>query len=256
MGLIQAQGGSTQINIRAVNTDAKVAARVLTGGGVVKYDGDASIDGVPNTAAPVELNFMEVAGSSTGAFLPTKHMIDSFDGIEVTCMDVAMPMVIARVADFGLTGYETVAELDANKDFFARMEAIRIKAGAAMGMGDVSSSVTPKFGILAPAQSGGTVATRYFMPWNTHPTKAVTGSQCMASCVLTPGTVADGMYPKIEHGPVTITLEHPTGKMDVIIDFERKGGAFIQKSAGLVRTCRKLAQGHVFIPQSIWKGAQ
>jgi 2-methylaconitate cis-trans-isomerase PrpF len=94
------------------------------------------------------------------------------------------------------------------------------------------------------------------MPWNTHPTMAVTGSQCMASCVLTPGTVADGMYPKIERGPVTITLEHPTGKMDVIIDFERKGGAFIHKSAGLVRTCRKLAQGHVFIPQSIWKGAQ
>ena len=171
-------------------------------------------------------------------------------------MDVAMPMVIARAADFGLTGYETVAELDANKDFFARMEAIRIKAGAAMGMGDVSASVTPKFGILAPAQSGGTVATRYFMPWNTHPTMAVTGSQCMASCVLTPGTVADGMSPTIDRGPVTVTLEHPMGKMDVIIDFERKNGAFIHKSAGLVRTCRKLAQGHVFILQSIWKGSQ
>jgi len=256
MGLIQAQEGSTQINLRAVNTGAKVAARVLTGGGVVIYDGDASIDGVPSTAAPVELNFMEVAGSSTGAFLPTKHMIDTFDGIEVTCMDVAMPMVIARAADFGLTGYETVAELDANKNFFARMEAIRIKAGAAMGMGDVSSSVTPKFGILAPAQSGGTVATRYFMPWNTHPTMAVTGSQCMASCVLTPGTVAAGMSPTIDRGPVTVTLEHPMGKMDVIIDFERKNGAFIHKSAGLVRTCRKLAQGHVFIPQSIWEGSQ
>jgi 4-oxalomesaconate tautomerase len=256
MGLIHAQEGSTQVNIRAVNTGAKVAARVQTDGTAVIYDGDASIDGVPGTAAPVELNFMEVAGSSTGAFLPTGNVIDTFDGIEVTCMDVAMPMVIARAADFGLTGYETVAELDANKDFFARMEAIRIKAGAAMGMGDVSSSVTPKFGILAPAQSGETVATRYFMPWNTHLTKAVTGSQCMASCVLAPGTVAAGMYPMIENGPVTITLEHPTGKMDVIIDFERKGGAFIQKSAGLVRTCRKLAQGHVFIPQSIWKGAQ
>ena len=256
MGLIHAQEGSTQVNIRAVNTGAKVAARVLTGRGLVKYDGDASIDGVPGTAAPVELNFMEVAGSSTGAFLPTGNVIDTFDGIEVTCMDVAMPMVIARAADFGLTGYETVAELDANKNFFARMEAIRIKAGAAMGMGDVRASVTPKFGILAPAQSGGTVATRYFMPWNTHPTMAVTGSQCMASCVLTPGTVADGMSPTIDRGPVTVTLEHPMGKMDVIIDFERKNGAFIHKSAGLVRTCRKLAQGHVFIPQSIWKGSQ
>ena len=256
MGLIQAQEGSTQVNIRAVNTDAKVVASVLTAGGTVIYDGDAAIDGVPGTAAPVELNFMEVAGSSTGAFLPTGHVINTFDGIEVTCMDVAMPMVIARAADFGLKGYETVAELNANKDFFARMEAIRIQAGAAMGMGDVSASVTPKFGLLAPAQSGGTVATRYFMPWNTHPTMAVTGSQCMASCVLTPGTVADGMSPTIERGPATVTLEHPMGTMDVIIDFERKDGAFIHKSAGLVRTCRKLAQGHVFIPRSIWKGSQ
>ena len=256
MGLIQAQEGSTQVNIRAVNTDAKVVASVLTAGGTVIYDGDTAIDGVPGTAAPVELNFMEVAGSSTGAFLPTGQVINTFDGIEVTCMDVAMPMVIARAADFGLTGYETVAELDANKDFFARMEAIRIQAGAAMGMGDVSASVTPKFGLLAPAQSGGTVATRYFMPWNTHPTMAVTGSQCMASCVLTPGTVADGMSPTIERGPATVTLEHPMGTMGVIIDFERKDGAFIHKSAGLVRTCRKLAQGHVFIPRSIWKGSQ
>lgn len=256
MGLIQAQEGSTQVNIRAVNTDAKVVASVLTAGGTVIYDGDAAIDGVPGTAAPVELNFMEVAGSSTGAFLPTGHVINTFDGIEVTCMDVAMPMVIARAADFGLTGYETVAELNANKDFFARMEAIRIQAGAAMGMGDVSASVTPKFGLLAPAQWGGTVATRYFMPWNTHPTMAVTGSQCMASCVLTPGTVADGMSFTIERGPATVTLEHPMGTMDVIIDFERKDGAFIHKSAGLVRTCRKLAQGHVFIPRSIWKGSQ
>jgi 4-oxalomesaconate tautomerase len=256
MGLIQAQEDSTQVNIRAVNTDAKVVASVLTAGGTVIYDGDAAIDGVPGTAAPVELNFMEVAGSSTGAFLPTGHVINTFDGIEVTCMDVAMPMVIARAADFGLTGYETVAELNANKDFFARMEAIRIQAGAAMGMGDVSASVTPKFGLLAPAQSGGTVATRYFMPWNTHPTMAVTGSQCLASCVLTPGTVADGMSPTIERGPATVTLEHPMGTMDVIIDFERKDGAFIHKSAGLVRTCRKLAQGHVFIPRSIWKGSQ
>lgn len=256
MGLIPAKNGSTTVNIHAVNTGAKVTSRVLTDGQAVIYDGDVAIDGVPGTAAPVELNFMDVAGSSTGSFLPTGRLIDTFDNIDVTCMDVAMPMVIARVADFGLTGYETVAELDANKDFFAQMESIRIQAGKSMGMGDVSKSVTPKFGLLAPARSGGTVATRYFMPWSTHPTMAVTGSQCLASCVLTPGTVAEGLTTSVEHGPVTVTLEHPMGTMDVIIDFDRKGDEFVHKSAGLVRTTRKLAQGHVFIPQSVWKPAR
>ena len=94
---------------------------------------------------------MKVAGSSTGAFLPTGNLTDEIDRIPVTCMDVAMPMVIARAADFGLSGYETRDELDKNIVFFQRMEALRIKAGAAMGMGDVRSSVTPKFGLIAPA---------------------------------------------------------------------------------------------------------
>lgn len=254
MGLIDAAEGQTTVNIRAVNTGARVVARVVTDGTHVIYDGDAAIDGVPGTASPVELNFMDVAGSSTGAFLPTGHLIDVFDGIEVTCMDVAMPMVIARAEAFGLTGYETVDELEANRAFFDRMEAIRIQAGRAMGMGDVSQSVTPKFGLLSPAKSGGTVNTRYFMPWKPHPTMAVTGSQCLASCVLTPGTVAQGLAPDQPKGPVTVTLEHPMGLMDVIIDFEREGEAFIHKSAGLVRTCRKIAQGELFIPRAVWGG--
>ncbi|MCQ7029781.1 4-oxalomesaconate tautomerase, partial [Escherichia coli] len=88
----------------------------------VRYDGDAAIDGVPGTAAPVLLNFMDVVGSSCGSLLPTGNARDVIDGVEVTCIDVAMPMVIARADAFGLTGYETAAELDQNRAFYARME--------------------------------------------------------------------------------------------------------------------------------------
>ncbi len=254
MGLVAAQDGETPVNIRAVNTEARVAAVVQTPGGVVNYEGDAQIDGVPGTAAPVALQFMETVGGVTGAFLPTGNLVDDIDGINVTCMDVAMPMVIARASDFGLTGYESAAELDENTDFFARMEAVRIKAGALMGMGDVTKSVTPKFGLLAPAKEGGTIATRYFMPWRTHPTMAVTGAQCLASCVLTPGTVADGLAAKPNETPVTITLEHASGQIDVLVDYDQTDVGFEIKSAGLVRTARKLAAGEVFVPASVWGG--
>jgi 2-methylaconitate cis-trans-isomerase PrpF len=253
MGLFPVSNGTTEIKIHAVNTGAKVVARVMTPDGVITYDGETAIDGVPGTAARVELNFLEVAGSSTGKFLPTGNLIDSVDGIEVTCMDVAMPMVIARATDFGLTGHESREDLDANGPFFDRMEAVRIKAGAMMGMGDCTKTVTPKFGLLAPAKNGGTIATRYFMPWSTHPTMAVTGSQCLASCALTPGTVADGMLAVPNETPTCVTLEHPMGHMDVIIDYDLTDNGFVHKSAGLVRTCRKLAQGSVFIPESVWK---
>jgi 2-methylaconitate cis-trans-isomerase PrpF len=162
-------------------------------------------------------------------------------------------MVLARASDFGLTGYETVAELNENTDFFARMEAIRIEAGEQMGMGDVSKSVTPKFGLFAPARDGGTIAARYFMPWDTHPSMAVTGSQCMASCALTPGTIADGLLDRPSESPANVVLEHPSGSIEVLVDFDASDG-FSLNSAGLLRTARKLADGHVYVPARIWKG--
>ncbi|MFS4580715.1 4-oxalomesaconate tautomerase [Phaeobacter sp. C3_T13_0] len=253
MGLVKPRGDETEIKIRSVNTGAQVLARVQTPGGAMQYDGLTEIAGVPGTAAPIALNFMGVVGSSTGAFLPTDNLRDSFDGIEVTCMDVAMPMAIARAADFGLTGYETVQELNNHKDFFDRMESIRLQAGAAMGMGDVSKSVTPKFGLLAPAKDGGTICTRYFMPWNTHPSMAVTGAQCLASCALTPGTVADGLLKRPSESPANVVLEHASGTIEVLVDFEMNNG-FSLNSAGLLRTARKLADGRVYVPQSVWKG--
>jgi 2-methylaconitate cis-trans-isomerase PrpF len=209
---------------------------------------------VPGTAAPVELNFMDVAGSSTGAFLPTGSTTDEIDGITVTCMDVAMPMVIARAADFGLTGHESREELDANRDFFTAMEAVRLEAGHKMGLGDCSRSVTPKFGLLASADKAGHIVTRYFMPWTTHPTMAVTGSQCIASCALTPGTVADGMMERPNEVPCAVTLHHPMGEMQVMIDYELDEEGFRHRSAGLVRTARKLAEGRLFVPSTVWDG--
>ena len=255
LGIVPARDGETPVKIRAVNTGARVEAVVQTPGGVVTYDGGTAIDGVPGTHAPVQLKFFDTIGGVTGAFLPTGNLVDEIDGVQVTCMDVTMPMMIARAADFGITGYETREELDANEALFARMEAIRLEAGRRMGLGDVAKSVTPKIGLLAPARDGGTICTRYFMPWKTHPTMAVTGSQCLASCVLTPGTVASGMAALPNETPAIITLEHPAGTIDVLVDFENGADGFTLHSAGLVRTARKLAAGEVFVPASVWSPA-
>lgn len=252
MGLIAATGAETTVKIHAVNTGARVVATVQTSPDGVVYDGPSAIDGVPGTAAPVALSFMDTIGGATGAFLPTGNLIDTFDGVVVTCMDVAMPMVIARAESFGLTGYESAQDLNENADFFAQMEAVRIQAGHAMGIKDVATSVTPKFGLLAPAQQGGTVATRYFMPWKAHPTMAVTGAQCLASCILTPGTVAEGLAARSNERPATITLEHASGQIDVLVDYDLTEDGIDLRSAGLIRTARLLARGEVMIPRTIW----
>lgn len=254
MGLIAAQDGHTPVRILATNTGARIEAIVETPGGQVRYDGAASIDGVPGSAAPILLNFMGVVGSATGALLPTGNLRDLIDGIEVTCMDVAMPMVIARAADFGLSGYETPAELDANRDFYARMEPIRQAAGRQMGMGDVAGSVTPKFGLLAPARAGGAITARYFMPKNCHPTMAVTGAQCLAACVLTPGTVAEGLGTRPTGNPALVVIEHPAGRIEVTVAHETGPEGFVLRSAGLLRTARLLARGEVLVPAAVWGG--
>ena len=251
MGLVPASGDVTPVRIRAVNTGALVEALVQTPGGRVRYDGDTTIDGVPGTAAPVGVNFLDVVGTSCGAFLPTGSLRDVIDGIEVTCMDVAMPMMIARAEDFGLSGYETPEELDANRDFYARMEPIRIEAGRRMGMGDVSKSVTPKVGLLSKPRHGGTISARYFMPKNCHPSMAVTGSQCLASCALTPGTVADGLAIPADGSPALILIEHPAGMIDVTVDYAVGPEGFQLRSAGLVRTARLIARGEVMVPSRI-----
>ena len=253
LDLMPAVDPLTEIRIRAVNTGARVVVRVQTPGGQIRYDGDARIAGVPGTAAPIPLQFLDVVGSSTGRFLPTGHRVDEIAGVPVTCMDAAMPMVIARATDLGIDGYEPPSVLDANADLLRRIEAIRCEAGLRMGMGDVSRSVTPKVGLLAPARQGGDAAARYFMPWKTHPTLAVSGGQCLSACLLTPGTVADGILARPVGKPATVRLEHPQGFLDVIVEYDDRDG-FTLISAGVVRTARKLASGHVYVPATIWSG--
>ena len=255
MGLVPAHEGETPVNIRAVNTGAKVAALVQTPGGSVSYEGTAQIDGVPDTAAPVALQFMETVGGVTGAFLPTGKLIDTIDGIEVTCMDVAMPIVMARADSFGLTGYESAAELDENAAFYDRMQAIRIEAGRRMGMGDVSHSVTPKFGLLAPARDGGDHCHALFhavevSPHNGRDRRAV-------PCLL----CAHTRYGGRRHGS---TAQRDAGenhsgtclrpdRRDYRLR-SRRGRLCHQVSGACAHGPRKLASGSVFVPASVWQG--
>lgn len=255
MGLMPIMGEKTAVKILSTNTGARVEAIVETPSSNevahVNYHGEASVNGVPGTAAPIILKFKDVVGSKTGKLFPTGNSIDVIDGIELTCIDVAMPMVIGRATDFGITGYETREELDDNKKLFEFFEPLRIKAGQLMGLGDVRKSVVPKFGLLAPPKEGGAIAARYFMPWTAHPAFAVTGSICTGSCLLASNTVAQGLADIPNEKPAKIKIEHPTGSIDVIFDYDINEHGFDLHSAGLLRTSRKLFDGKVCIPAYI-----
>ena len=107
-----AAGDRTAVRIWMQNTQSLAVAHVPTLDGAARYDGAARIDGVPGTAAPVAIEFVDVAGSTCGALLPTGNVVDEVEGVRVTCIDNGMPVVCIAAADLGVTGTESPADLE------------------------------------------------------------------------------------------------------------------------------------------------
>ncbi|WP_227287440.1 PrpF domain-containing protein [Boseongicola sp. H5] len=231
--------------VRAVNTGARIATEFQMEHGIPVYAGDAQIDGVPGKGAPVRLMFCDTVGSKTGALFPTGHRTDSIDGLRCTCIDVAVPVLILRAADVGLSGKEGPSELDARVDVMRRVEAVRVEAGARMGLGDVTESVLPKVALLSEPEVEGAIArVQYLTPTQCHPTLAVTGAQAVASSLVIPGTIAPPH--RFVTGKQSVNLQHPGGSMTVLVEVEGDAAAPLVRSVGVMRTARKIASGYVF----------
>lgn len=253
-GMVAAKDDETTVTIYNVNTASRIEAVVKTPGGVVEYDGNAAIDGVPGTAAPILLKFMDVAGSKTAALLPTGLPREEIDGIEVTCMDVAMPMVIMKASDLGKSGYESKAALDGDADMLKRLTRIRLEAGRRMGLGDVSGKVIPKVGLIAAPRHDGSITSRYFVPHNCHAAHAVTGGICVATCAVMKETVADGVARVKKTSVEQIVIEHPSGNLAVELSVDGWGPDLTFVYGGMLRTARRLFQGELLVPASVWDG--
>lgn len=251
-GMVAAENGETRVRIHQVNTGGKVEAVIQTPGGHVEFEGDAAIDGVPGTGAPILLNFMDAIGSYTDQLFPTGKLMEQIDGIDVTLVDAAMPVMILRAADIGKTGYETAAELNADDVFFARVEQMRRKAGRRVGLGDVSGMVVPKIIIAAPPRSDGNIASRYFVPDKTHETHAITGGIALAYACLAAGTVVHPLARPVEAGDrPKFSIEHPVGQLHLTLTLKDAGAGPEIEAAGIVRTARMIMQGGVMIPERV-----
>ncbi|BBN06136.1 hypothetical protein MPTK1_3g18680 [Marchantia polymorpha subsp. ruderalis] len=284
---------TTEVRIRAVNNNSLVTAVIETdlSSGEVIYEGSTSIAGVKGPAAQVVLNFTNIVGTKSGGkLLPTGKVRNVYNGVEVTCIDVAMPMVIAKASSFGKTGCESKADLDNDKEFFQKLEAVRQLAGKDMGLGDVTGRVIPKFAIVAAPRDGNSeddkrnLTARYFVPANTHSAMAVTGAICVASCSVLYGSVAHDLAtrtvakeydePRTEREysrkDYKVVLEHPSGtiilnvnstctkpekKQDSEVEHSHEKACEVQMnvlSAGVVRTARHIATGFLRVPEYWW----
>jgi len=275
-GLVPITGDRTRVRIHMVNTSSIAVAEIHTPNGRVQYSGDASIDGVPGTAAPILLDFLDIAGSSCGALLPTGNAVDVIEGVEATLIDNGMPVVVMRAADLGKTGAESPADLEADKALKARVEAIRLEAGRRMNLGDVTRKTVPKMCLVSPPQNGGAIATRNFIPHTVHKAIGVFGAVSVATACVVPGSVTaniarvsganggagtgtNGSIGSSGAGSATggsrrLDVEHPTGFFTVEMDVEPDGTGIKVQRAALLRTARKIMSGEAYVDDAIWNG--
>lgn len=249
-GLIKANDRVTTVKVRTVNTGTIAELLIETPGGVVNYEGDARIDGVPGTAAPVIINFLDAEGSVCGSLLPTGKVKDVVAGVEVTLIDNGMPCVVLRASDVGITGYEPRDQLDKDSALKKRLEEIRIPAGKLMNLGDVASKVVPKMILVSSPKNGGHVSTRSFIPHECHASIGVFAAVTVATACVLPGSVAQGIAVVPAGRERAMSVEHPTGEFTVNLTV---GGTSENPSierAGLLRTARKLFDGETFAHES------
>lgn len=242
-GLVEVEDGHPSIRIMMRNTGGVAVSTFPVEGGRPVYDGETRISGVPGSAAEVAIEFIGVAGSSTGALLPTGNQADVIRDVDATLIDNGMPVVVLRAEDLGVSGYETCAELEDNSSLRAELEAIRLLAGPMMNLGEVSSTTIPKLTLVAPPIGDGAISTRTFIPHRCHQAIGVLGAVSVASACVLPDTVA-GSIARLDNGSV-VTIEHPSGTFDTVIRVGPGDEPSIE-SAGIIRTARKLMDGYVY----------
>jgi 4-oxalomesaconate tautomerase len=250
-GLVRPKGDSTTLRVLTLNTDMQCDITVQTPNGQVEYEGTSRIDGAPGTSAPITINFLDTAGSVAPGLLPTGNVCDTIDGLEVTCIDNGMPLVMFKASDVGRTGYENVEQMNADTELKARIERLRIACGHAMKLGDVTAKNYPKMTLIAPPRAGGSICTRSFIPHVCHEAIGVLAAVTVATACVLDGSVTRGIASMPSGNVKKVSVEHPTGEFSVEIEVDPANPQNVTRAA-LLRTARLLMRGEVMVPRSVW----
>lgn len=251
-GLVVAQDPETVVRIRNTNTGTVVDVVVQTPEGEVEYEGDAVLDGVPGSAAPIRMLFADAAGATTGRLLPAGGPVTMIDGVKTSLVDGAIPVMIVEAADFGLNGDERPEEIDVNKALFERIEALRRKAGVKMGLGDVTGQVLPKVAILSAPKQDGTLQVRYLTPDRCHKTLAVTGAVTLVMAIFAPGTIAHSIVGRV-NDLNEVVFEQPEGLFRISVETQMaENGSVNIRRLSTIRTARRIFEGNLVLPAALW----
>lgn len=243
-GMVKPKNGTTSIKVNMLNSNKICELIMQTPNKKLTFKGESKIDGVLGTSAPIICNYMDIEGSICGALFPTGKKQDIVDGVNITCIDNGMPVVVIDAKELNISGYESCEELIANEELKKRVESIRLKAGFMMNLGDVKDKVIPKMSLISPPKNGGSINTRTFIPHNCHAAIGVLGAVSVASSCLFKECVTDGIA---QINSDQISVEHPSGEFQVKLTTDTKNSEITIKKAGLLRTARLISKGEAYL---------
>ncbi|WIV24066.1 PrpF domain-containing protein [Pseudomonas sp. M2(2023)] len=251
--------GVCEIEIKNTNTGVVTISRM-------QRDNDgrftlAEIPGVLGAFPQVDLFLQSPVGNKTGSLLPTGSVVDVIQGIEVSCVDVAVPMVIAAAESFGKTGHEAMADLESDAAFNALLRSVWVEAGLKMKLrrrdGELMSreeiersETIPKVCIVGAPRNGGNISVRYFTPQTGHSSMAVSGGCCLAAACLLPGSTANKVAVGVNEigeafADIEVSIENPAGKLDATVTAKRSLGQIDISAAAYRRSAQVLMRGDV-----------
>ncbi len=258
-GLVPRGGdGAFELNIRNTNTGVTAASRMTFAEGLAE---DVTIPGVDGIWPGVDLFLNEPVGAKTGKLLPTGNAVDRIEGIDVSCVDVAVPMVIARAADFSRDVQDRIETFDTDKTLMDKLRNVWTQAGLRMGLKKrdgqpmsadelANSETIPKVCLVGAPRGEGNITARYFTPQAGHRSMAVSGGCCLAAAALVPGTVAHEVARNVgalgsAFSETKIGIENPAGVLEAAIEARITDKGVEIAQAAYKRSAQILVAGHV-----------
>ncbi|HEX7301808.1 PrpF domain-containing protein [Lentzea sp.] len=243
-GWVRPTGDVTTVRINNTNTGQLIVVDVPTPAGRVTEEGVDVIPGVPQPGLGVRLWFVDPAGRTTGALLPTGNAVDVVDGVRVTLLDAGAPVVLVAADEVGADGEATPAELDAREDLLGRLDRLRRAAAVRMGLAaDPASAAraTPKLALVSAGHPGRSdVTVRMLSMGRTHPALAITGSVALTAAARTPGTVLSRFTAGEQE---VLRLDTPAGV--VTTSSGTRDGLL---AIGVTRTTRRIGDATLVLP--------
>lgn len=264
-GLLPAVEGKQTIRVFNTNTSKIYHATFEVKDGVFQPIGDFEIPGVAGTGSRIRLDYLNPGGATSGHLLPSGSVLDTLDvpgvgRVEASLVDASNALVIVAAERFGKTAAEHPAELEADTDFMAKIDAVRRVAAVAMGLAKTPESAAlanPKIAIVGPAREtkslAGTtlaaehqdMAVRIVSMEQIHRVLTLTGAMCLGVACRIPGSVANALCGS---GSGDIRLGNPSGILPVDADVTSDNAAITANSCTVYRTARPLMIGQVMVP--------